>query len=80
MTVEDRGQPHHVWIDARGGAHFVPVPVSYPQVVSVPIGWRMQSDGQQGVILRSVFGEVLTAHKAYQKAIANEQGFRLRSE
>jgi hypothetical protein len=78
--AEDRGQVYHVWIESvYYTAHFVPMDGHRHLHLSVPIGWKMESDKHHGVVIRHTYGHTLTATKAYRKARDQEDGFKLRT-
>jgi hypothetical protein len=77
--VEDRGVAHFVWrMTYSDGVTFTPPRADEPIVISVPIGWGLRPDPQEGVVLESTFRERVTATTALKWAEAGTNGFRQR--
>lgn len=86
---EDRGKHHYVWIWSDDEwqwpcdsnyvfCTFSPAPNGSLQIISVPIGWHLEPDPLQGVVLRSTFGTTLTAHGAFKLATEGKDGFKIK--
>jgi hypothetical protein len=69
--------PCYLWMDISGSVSFCPVPVGEPLVISVPIGWKMESSPKEGVILRDIHGNGLSATNIYELALLRRMGFKI---
>lgn len=86
---EDRGTRYYVFktclddlqrsiLNTRFYCSFSFHPESLSQwCVSVPIGWSLQPDEKEGVVLQNLFYERVTATDALQRALSNKGGFKV---
>lgn len=79
VPPEDRGIPAWVYRDSDGWWSYWKLPRAVERVeVSVPIGWRLMSNPEHGVVLGNVWGNKLTAVAVLHHAERGEGGFRVR--
>jgi hypothetical protein len=77
---EDRGTPFYVWVKGPyiSADPHPPTTGWKRKAISVPVGWHIESDPEDGVVLVSTFKEVITPLQAYDRAVfKHDSGFRL---
>lgn len=74
---EDRGTRYWVWVNGPFASFSKPGLGWFREALSVPIGWALAPDREDGVVLAGVFGTRWTALDVYELAGRGAEGFKL---